>query len=189
MPEDPNAAAGAALSRLQVDISPAESHGALAGLICGGAVDLESWLRVIGARAEPGDAVAAEGRSALAAMHETARCLFDERLFEFQPLLPADEAPLAERLAGLGEWCQGFLLGLAEAGVKDIDRLPGESAEAVRDLVEIAQVGSYAVEEGEEDEVAYSDLVEYVRTAVLLTHEELNPEPPLPEDGAPPTLH
>jgi hypothetical protein len=40
-------------------------------------------------------------------------------------LLPTDDAPLADRAAALGQWCQGFLTGFGlNAGGKDLSTRP-----------------------------------------------------------------
>jgi uncharacterized protein YgfB (UPF0149 family) len=76
---------------------------------------------------------------------------------------------------------------MSEGGMKDLAALPADSSEVMRDLVEIARAGGYDLEEGEEDEVAYNELLEYVRTGVLLINEELNPTQAPPQDNV--TLH
>jgi uncharacterized protein YgfB (UPF0149 family) len=90
-------------------------------------------------------------------------------------LLPGEEAALPERADALGSWCQGFLLGLSLGGVQDIGKLPGDAAEVVRDMVELSRAGSYELSGSDEDENAYAELLEYVRTGALLVNEEMNP--------------
>jgi uncharacterized protein YgfB (UPF0149 family) len=77
---------------------------------------------------------------------------------------------------------------MAEGGVRDVDGLPGDAAEVARDLLELSQAGSFELDGGEEDEDAYVELVEYLRTATLLVMEELQPTsaPPL---GSGATFH
>ena len=77
-------------------------------------------------------------------------------------------------MAALKKWCDGFLFGLALAGVKDMSELPEDSFEVLQDIVTISQV----TEEDEEDElneVSYLDIIEYVRMGILLINEELQP--------------
>jgi uncharacterized protein YgfB (UPF0149 family) len=101
--------------------------------------------------------------------------------------LPEDDAAVEERVEALGQWCQGFLLGISAGGLKDLDKLPGDSGEILRDMVEIARVGSYELEGGDEDEESFQQLLEYVRTGVLLLNEEVNPTTAPPRDDV--TLH
>ncbi len=97
---------------------------------------------------------------------------FDSAHFGFQPLLPQDSLPLAERLEGLAMWSTGFLngIGCALNQVQAGDLL--EKDETIADLVEISQLDSDA-EETDENEALYSELVEFVRLAVLDLHENL----------------
>ena len=164
------------LRRAGVGMGAAECHGLLVGLMCAqGTLDGAQWLQQLLDQAGKAALDDAEAEAVLLALHgETLRQLGDATL-DFHLLLPSDEAPIDERTHGLGEWCQGFLAGLGLGDVGELERLPQESAEATRDLAQIAHAGSYEVGEDEEDEQAYSELVEYVRTAVLLINEELNP--------------
>ena len=177
-----------ALSRVGADMSASECQGMLAGWICAGRnLEREAWLGQLVEDEAKGDVLAQEARDTLDALRKAMIVQLNEPMLEFQPLLPEDEQPLEERVEALAEWCQGFLMGMSLGGLKDVARLPGDAGEAVGDLVQLARADSYEIEGGEEDEQAYSDLVEYVRTAVLLVNEELNPTkaPPRTE----PTLH
>lgn len=167
-----------ALEHLGSEIQPAEVHGTLCGMVCArGAVEPDAWVAELAATATPGDLPARDDVRALLALHqETARQLTDPAL-AFAPLLPADEESLARRTEALGEWCQGFLIGLTRDGVRDLKRLPEQSMEVVKDLVNVARVSEYEQHEREEDEVAFTEIVEYVRMGVLLVHEELNAPP------------
>ena len=64
--------------------------------------------------------------------------------------------------------------------------LTGDIADALGDLASISHVGALEDEHAEEeDEVSYSELVEYVRVAVLLIYAELN----VSKDHDSPTIH
>jgi len=178
-----------ALERLQAGMGAAECHGTIVGLICArGAVEPDACQREVApvAEEEAGDVLAAESRRLLSALCAESSRQLGDAVLDFHLVLPDDTAPLDDRIEALGEWCQGFLLGLSLGGIESADRLPEDSAEAMRDIVEIAQVGESEHGEGEEDEQAYVELVEYVRTAVLLANEELHPTKAPPRDA---TLH
>jgi len=177
-----------ALQRVGAEMSAAECHGILAGWLCAGrTLSREDWLKHVVEEAASGDVLAGEAKDTLDALRKAMMIQLNDSMLDFHPLLPSDEEPLAERVEALGEWCQGFLLGMSLGGLKDIAKLPGESGEAVQDLVQMARAGSYDIEGGEEDEQAYADLVEYVRTAVLMINEELNPTQAPPQIE--PTVH
>jgi uncharacterized protein YgfB (UPF0149 family) len=94
----------------------------------------------------------------------------------FQPLLPGDDESLEQRTVALAAWCQGFNYGLALAvRIGDADQvLKHETvAEIVRDFAELAQLGHVEDEIEGEGEVAWAELVEYVRVSVQLLYEEL----------------
>ncbi|MCY1558840.1 hypothetical protein D9M68_958120 [compost metagenome] len=84
-------------------------------------------------------------------------------------LLPSDDAPLRERAAALGQWCQGFLGGF---GLTARDSaLSAEAMEVLQDLSAIAQVQN-ALEESEDGENDYMEVMEYLRVALLLLFSE-----------------
>ncbi|MFA5626569.1 MAG: UPF0149 family protein [Thiohalomonadaceae bacterium] len=166
---------GSALHRLGAEMSVAECHGLLSGWLCA-VHDLtrEQWLGHVAPGLVAGDVLLQEAAATLDGLRQAVLMQLNDAMLDFQLLLPADEQPLHERVIALGEWCQGFLLGMSLGGLKDMAKMPGDSGEALRDLVELSRVDAYAVNESEEDEVAYNELLEYVRTAVLLVNEELN---------------
>ncbi|MDH3561200.1 MAG: UPF0149 family protein, partial [Gammaproteobacteria bacterium] len=86
-----------------------------------------------------------------------------------------DDIPLALRSKALGQWCQGFLYGLALGGVPEEGGQPGNVQEIMRDFYEISQASFDHDSDDETDEAAYIEIVEYVRMSVLLCHEELQP--------------
>jgi yecA family protein len=187
-PPDAIALVDAALRRFGAEMSVAECHGMLAGWLCAAnGLTREHWLGHLAPDMTIGDVLASEAGATLEGLRQAVVAQLNDPMLDFQPLLPTDDQPLAERVEALGEWCQGFLLGMSLGGLKDVARLPGDSGEALRDLVQLSRAGSYDVGEDEEDEDAYAELLEYVRTAVLLVNEELNPSRAAPRTE--PILH
>ncbi len=92
---------------------------------------------------------------------------------DFQPLL-SDETALSERALALGQWCQGFLYGLANTTRRDLLE-QGELGEVLQDFAQISQAAR-GEEESEVAENAYAELVEFVRVGVLLCFEALRGE-------------
>ena len=104
---------------------------------------------------------------------------------DFEPLLPDDESPLALRADALSQWCQGFLYGLGSGTTSDPGKVSVEAGEIIRDFTEITHVGVDADEENEENEVAFAEVVEFVRVGVQLLFAELAPaRGEEPEPGA-----
>jgi len=176
----------AAFAKLLADngypVSPAELHGLLLGRSCAGVgFEVDSWLddaiEVLGA---PADGTV---RQALIGLQEMVKTELTGDDVTVVLLVPGDELPLAERAAALGQWCQGFLtgFGLAAGGTA----LSSEAREVLQDLAAIAQVQD-ALEESEDGETDYMEVMEYMRVAPLLLYSELaKPAAPAPK----PSLH
>ena len=172
-------------------MSPAELHGALCGLLGGGAVeDPDRILRDL----EAALAIDLSGSAAACCrdMQQATSALFAEDPWRFQPLLPDDDMDLTQRVESLGAWCRGFLGGYAQARVSagGADRPVAEdSAEALRDFAAIAQAGMDEDSTGAPPEVAdgadaeeeaerhYTEVVEYLRAATLTIMADTKAEP------------
>lgn len=163
-------------------VSPAELHGLLLGRSCAGAgFDFEPWLldatELLGG--EPDDNV----RQALVGLQEMVKGELAGDDIAIVLLLPSDEAPLADRALALGQWCQSFLTGF---GLVAGDRaLSAEAMEVLQDLAAIAQVQD-SLEESEDGESDYMEVMEYLRVAPLLLFTECA-KPLAP--AAKPSLH
>ena len=59
--------------------------------------------------------------------------------FEFAPLLPDEDAPLADRVAALAAWCGGFLYGVGTGASEQAIAAAGDVGEFLRDLADIAR--------------------------------------------------
>ncbi|MDH5179268.1 MAG: UPF0149 family protein [Gammaproteobacteria bacterium] len=168
-----------AIRRIGVAGGAAELHGQMIGLLCARqTLTAQQWLDEavpeLAAARETGDALAAESAVILGDLFQQSQACLDEREFAFELLLPADEFPLTQRIGALGEWCQGFLLGLSMGGIKDFEHLPGEVPELLNDMVEISRADSYELADESEDESAYVELMEYVRLGVMMVWEEIH---------------
>ena len=156
--------------------SPAELHGFLCGKLCGGArlgrdqcLD-QSWklLDVV----ETPDAAA---NDLVLNLYEVTLDALDNSDYSLQLLLPDDETEIAVRVQALGQWVQGFLVGFGAAGIDPDTTFSSDSAEALRDLAQIAQVTSVDdVNGGDDQEADYVELTEYVRVVALTFYTEHN---------------
>ncbi len=148
----------------------AESHGALCGLLCS-SDDLSGgdWLQ----RVFPDVSPDTETVTVFSQLCAKTKSDLSDSCFAFSPLLPDDDQSIDRRIEALGEWCQGFMLGLSLGGLQQTEQLSSEAQEILRDLAEMSQAGSYQLEGDEQDERSYVELVEYLRTGVLLLHAEL----------------
>ena len=170
------------LYRIDAAMGAAEAHGALCGMLCArGTVELSEWVdHVIGEQGE-GSSLLHDVVHKLSELHQSTLEMMNDVSGEFRLLLLGDDDALPERVETLAAWCQGFIYGLAAGGIKRDTELPEDTAELLRDMVEISRAGhemdDASVEETEEndDEVAYMEIEEYVRMGTLLIYEELQP--------------
>lgn len=164
-----------ALTRLEIVTDAAECHGLLCGLLCADKEPRKHWLaEILPAGGDNSDLLVKELRALLDTVYAATEEQFEAAAFGMRLLLPDDNEALYIRLQALGRWCEGFYLGLGIAGVNDLDKLPEDSREVVQDMIDIAQVEVSDDETDEEDEVAYTEVAEYLRVGVLLIHEELS---------------
>ena len=158
-------------------VGAAECHGNLCGILCGGRTPESSrWVEhTLGAQ-PAGETPECEAE--LEQLSHQMRRILDHEELSFEPLLPAGNSRLEHRVEALAQWCQGFLAGLGEARVSQLEELPDDSREVIRDMVEITRAGLEVDGHGDEQEAAYAEIVEYVRVGVLLLLEDLNPLSP-----------
>ncbi|QGZ28903.1 YecA family protein [Stutzerimonas stutzeri] len=164
----PYAAFATLLASSAQPVTPAELHGLLLGRSCAGAgFDVDTWLNdaaeLLGA--EPEESV----RQALIGLQEMVKGELAGDDIAIVLLLPSDDAPLAERALALGQWCQSFLAGF---GLIAGDRaLSGEAMEVLQDMAAIAQIQD-SLDESEDGESDYMEVMEYLRVAPLLLFTE-----------------
>ena len=148
--------------------SPAELHGVLLGRSSTGiGFDAYSWLADVAEllETEPTDKV----RSALIGLQEMVKGEFTSDDVTVVMLLPTDYAPLNERAAALGQWCQGFLHGFGvNSGCMD---LSNDVKEVLHDLAAISHIQD-TLEESEDGEGDYMEVMEYLRVVPLMLFTE-----------------
>lgn len=151
-------------------VHAAEAHGCLCGALClRPDYSLAEWLDEL----LPEPAAAADADGPFEALFEESVGVLARPDMEFEPLLPDEQADLAERVASLAAWCQGFLYGFGSAGTAAQVQLPAPVSEVLADLTQVSRAGAVGSESPEEEEAAYIELVEFVRAAVQIAYEEL----------------
>ena len=164
----PYTAFAALLASSGTPVSPAELHGLLLGRSCAGAgFDPEAWLQDVGELlgAEPADNV----RQALIGLQEMVKGELSGHDVTLVLLLPGDDIALGELAKALGQWCQGFLDGFGM--ILGNAALSAEAMEVLQDLSAIAQIQG-GLEESEDGEGDYMEVMEYLRVAPLLLFAE-----------------
>lgn len=167
-----------ALQRLEITADAAECQGAMSAVIClTGETGMANWLAAhfpeIDAGIAQGNALAGEARSLISDLYQIVLDQLSHGNFDYALLMPDDEESILLRTDALAHWCQGFLLGLRFSGVNDPSQFTGELAEILQDISEISQVTSESLDNSEEEERSYAELVEYLRVGVMLFCETL----------------
>lgn len=120
-------------------------------------------------------------RDALAELLRAAGLQLADEDMGLELWLPDDEQSLAARTEALAQWCNGFMASLGADPERHLETLSAEAGEALADLQEIAKAEVGAAEpggDGEEEEQAFTEIVEYIRVAVLMLREDLRgPQP------------
>lgn len=179
--------AAAAFQSEDIIVNPAEVHGMLCGLLCGGMGHADAnWLTVL---SETGN----EGKPYSPKMEKVITDLFNqtcqeliEGQFALQMLLPDEDAPINHRGMALVEWVQGFLAGFGMQQ-NDLTKCTDDVKEALQDLTDIARMEE-PMDDDEESERALEEVVEYVRMTAMLCFGELG-KSLLDDAPTPPTVH
>jgi uncharacterized protein YgfB (UPF0149 family) len=169
----------AALSAAGVHAESAELHGGICGsLSVGGLPAAAAWAESWLADACDQPEGATDPRKCIAVLARATHVAMEGGDFSLELVLPADELPLAERIAALAAWCHGFISALGLAGLRpgELDAERREQiAEIIRDFAEISQASTDAVASNEAD-FQLSELVEFVRAGTQMTFEMLTAE-------------
>jgi yecA family protein len=175
-----------ALRRCGAGWDASQAHGLLAGRLATAGADAGfEWLSQVLEGTDANSAFTNECEGLLRTLFEVTYRQLAERQSEFEPMLPDDQDAASVRAAALARWCEGFLHGLVSAKHGDAlkKRLAAEPlADIIRDMLEITRAAAGDDDDGDSEEAAYTELVEYLRVAAQLTYEELA-EIRAPADG------
>lgn len=172
-------------------ITLAELHGALCGLFCSAGRQVAgTWLAEQVELLHGDSQAVSRAATAVEALESSSWLALTGTAMEFVPLLPDDETDLAARAAALGQWCVGFMGGLALGGWCE-PNAPDEAggvSEVVQDFIEISKAGLGSEDQADLDaaEFSYVELAEYIRVGVMVVFEALT-EPA--DANRSPTVH
>ncbi|WP_158783938.1 YecA family protein [Pantoea sp. BAV 3049] len=176
------------LTQQGVGMTPAEMHGLISGLLCGGNKD-SSWQALVHDLTNEGMAFSQSLALPLQQLHQGIGDSLEDEGFLFQLYLPEDDdITVFDRADALAGWVNHFLLGLGVSQPK-LDKVKGETGEAIDDLRTIAQLGYDEDEDQEELEQSLEEVIEYVRVAALLCHDTFTRTSPTAVEVKKPTLH
>lgn len=158
----------AILTKNDLALSAAEAHGMATGMLCVNTKTVNSyWLSEL---LPDGNTLSDDNKALLTRLFEETRRLLTSEEFEFELFLPDEDTLLSEQVTALKNWCQGFLFGVGSSHLSA--QFNENSREIVKDISEFTKLNTEA--EGEEDESAFVEITEYLRSAVLLLRDELN---------------
>ena len=161
----------AELMAVHAGVGASECHGFLCGLFCiSNTVVTDLWQDYL----MTGIYDEADLDDCFAILLQLANQVSEEILAEdisFSLLLPDDESTISERSSALAEWCAGFVSGLGIGGLAKKTPLMDECDEFIKDLVSISRMETTA-EDGEDFEVAFFEIIEYIRVGVIMLHQE-----------------
>jgi len=164
----------AQLDAAGIEVTAGEIHGLLSGVLAlPGAGDID-WLALIPA-AEPVDAdqLDADLSQSLSDLYRLTQYQLSAREFGYRLFLPGPEAGVAARTEAVAGWCRGFLLGISSTGLS-VDNCGDVVREVLSDIVEMSSVEAGDSDDPEEER-ALLEIEEYLRVAVQLLKEELQP--------------
>lgn len=167
-----------ALQRCASNWDAAQAHGLLVGrLAVAGVPAGPDWLLQVLEGTDENNAARGECQKLLDRLYQSTYWELSERLSEFEPLLPMDDAAVEDRIPALAHWSEGFLHGLVSA--KHDEQLKRRLAQEplsdiIKDLLQITRAGVDGDIDAEENESAYVEIVEYLRVTAQLCYEELS---------------
>ena len=179
---------GQLLNQQGVGLTASEMHGLISGMLCGGNKDT-TWQPLLHDLTNEGLAFGQNLADTLRQMHGATSDALEDDGFMFQLYLPdGDDVTVFQRADELAGWVNHFLLGLGVTQPK-LDKITGETGEAIDDLRNIAQLGYDEDEDQEELEMSLEEIIEYVRVAALLCHDTFTRPVPTAPEVQKPTLH
>lgn len=164
----------------------AETHGVLSGFVCGG-IDLDSqqWLSLFNDVVNEGIELPRSLKQLISDLYaDVVKQCTDDGL-GFNLLLPDDESPLDERAEAMAQWAQGFLVGFGMVQ-QALNQASEDVQEVIRDIRDISQLSLDFEQEDESSEIAFTEIVEYLRVGAMICFNNFSRNTPPPISN---TLH
>jgi hypothetical protein len=149
------------------ELSAAEFHGTLTGLVCAGHSErnIDQWQALL--VTDSGVRPPLDAMRSLMALTERA---LESAGFGFRPIFCSCTS-LPERTHALGDWCRGFTLGIRWNDTNTVTSYGQDTTEALSDIAHIA-LAEPGTDPPETEERALVELEEYLRISVQLIYEE-----------------
>jgi uncharacterized protein len=162
------------LRQLKSTTSAGEVHGLMCGFIClGHRADALSWWQFVAGEV-PEHVVREDAQyQPLLELYRYSWQCITQMDHQFALLIPGEETSLNDRAQALGDWCQGFLLGLGLAGLVLDDGIYQELRDALLHISEISNIDYDRVDVTDEEIQAFFEVREYMRFAALALYAQL----------------
>lgn len=158
---------------MMLDVHPSFAHGCWMGLIVGGRHHSPKlWLDFMMQKPESWSGLDTRLQHMFLWIAEASAQQLGDPHYILQLLLPDDEEGLEDRVHAVSQWCLGFIQALKSSKIDPLPFLEHEAQEAIADMEEITQV-SIDVENDPYGEENYAEVVEYLRIAVTLVHQDI----------------
>lgn len=166
-----------ALQRCGANWTAAQTHGLVSSrLAVAGTRGVSESLGQVLEGSDTANALRKECEDMLGTLWQSTHRAFSERLSAFEPLLPDDNDAANVRTEALAHWCEGYLHGLV-SGEHDValkERLAAEPlADIIKDMLQITRATVDELDDDDNSDDAYIEIVEYLRLAAQLIYEEL----------------
>ena len=165
-------------SNLEEPVNVSGLHGSISGMLAvNSSTTLATCLRQYGDGEVAGDFLARFPQlgSDFESIYGSIHYALNETEFDYQLFLPDDEEAMEHRLQALVHWCNDFLLAFgishASMGNKGCSK---EVSELLSNFADFSKVDIQQVEEGEEEETDYQEIVEFIRMGVVHIHSEFH---------------
>ncbi len=160
------------LQQNDIIVDAAEVHGILTGMLCGGMnLDDQEWIQALSDVIHQGDSLAPVCLQHITDMYNKLCQELIEADFALVMCLPDDSSPINDRGAALVNWVQGFLLGFG-LHQADLTACSDEVKEALDDFTQIVKLDE-KMDETEQAEQDFFEVVEYVRVSAMICFNEL----------------
>lgn len=159
------------LDNHQVMATPAEIHGVLCGLLCGG-VSLQDhvWLEEFNQLVNDGQPMPEPVTTWLDLLFSVSVASITEGS-GLELLLPDDEFSTEEQLLAIIDWAQAFLAGFAVMQ-QDLAKASDELQEMLSDITDITQLDVDSMSDDGSDDASFYVLYEHLKLGVIMAYEE-----------------
>ena len=175
----------AQLQQSDLLVNPADVHGVICGLLCGGIkLDNKAWLAPFDELINEGLGIPDSLEPVLTEVYNVSASALKVMTLGVELLIPDMDQPLETRMEALAEWLQGFLGGFGMVHSTST-KASDDVKELIADFASIAQLDVDGGDDSNEAEEAFYEIVEYVRMGANYCFNELSDG----DTNAAPVLH